>query len=362
MPTHHPKSAAPLHLPFRFTGNASEYFRIWIVNVALSIATLGIYSAWAKVRTKRYFCGNTWLDDDSFAYVADPMEILKGRLITVGALLLFWLAAELLPFVNALLFLVAFPLLLPWVVIKALSFDRYNTSFRNIRFNFTARYSEALAVFIGWPVLCALTVGILYPYAIFRKKQFIVEHTGCGQTPFTFEGRPGAFYVTYLVAWAIGLGTAVVGGVVMAIIVTMLLAASPVPPQEWRAVGLPSGLEVLATSAILLYALAFTALRIYVQTEITNQVWCNTRLGENRFHSRLVFFRMLWLHLSHLIAIVFSLGLLIPWARVRMAHYRLEQMSLVAPSSLENHIAAEQQRVNATGAEVGEALELDFAL
>lgn len=360
MPTHHPKSAAPI--PLRFTGNASEYFRIWIVNVALSIATLGIYSAWAKVRTKRYFYGNTWLDHDSFAYVADPMKILQGRLITVAALALFWLTAEQLPVVNALLILIAFPLLLPWLVISALSFDRYHTGFRNIRFNFSAGYGEALAVFIGWPVLCALTLGTLYPYAIFRKKQFIIERTGYGQTPFTFTGRPGSFYLTYLVAWAIGLGITVVGGIMMAIIVTAAVAASPVPLQEWRVLGLPSGLAAIVTGAILLYALAFTALRIYVQTEISNQVWRNTLIGGNRFASRLVFIRMLWLYLAHLVAIVCTLGLLIPWARVRMARYRVEQMSLAAPSSLESYIAAEQRRVSAAGDEVGEALGLDFAL
>src|SRR5258707_6333866 len=46
-------------VPLRFTGRAGEYFRIWIVNICLSIVTLGIYSAWAKVRRKRYFYGNT---------------------------------------------------------------------------------------------------------------------------------------------------------------------------------------------------------------------------------------------------------------------------------------------------------------
>jgi hypothetical protein len=34
--------------PFIFNGNATEYFRIWIVNIFLSIITFGIYSAWAK--------------------------------------------------------------------------------------------------------------------------------------------------------------------------------------------------------------------------------------------------------------------------------------------------------------------------
>ena len=37
-------------LPLEFRGNGYEYFRIWIVNILLTIMTLGIYSAWAKVR------------------------------------------------------------------------------------------------------------------------------------------------------------------------------------------------------------------------------------------------------------------------------------------------------------------------
>nr|WP_257713229.1 YjgN family protein [Vibrio neptunius] len=38
---------------------------------------MGIYSAWAKVRTKRYFYGNTYVDNDNFEYHAVPMQILK---------------------------------------------------------------------------------------------------------------------------------------------------------------------------------------------------------------------------------------------------------------------------------------------
>jgi uncharacterized membrane protein YjgN (DUF898 family) len=32
--------------PLRFNGNGAEYFGIWIVNLLLTIVTLGIYSAW----------------------------------------------------------------------------------------------------------------------------------------------------------------------------------------------------------------------------------------------------------------------------------------------------------------------------
>ena len=64
--------------PVRFTGNTGEYFRIWIVNIALTIVTLGVYSPWAKVRKFRYFYGNTSLADGRFDYHAKPKAILIG--------------------------------------------------------------------------------------------------------------------------------------------------------------------------------------------------------------------------------------------------------------------------------------------
>ena len=54
------------HHTFSFTGTGKEYFKIWIVNILLSIVTLGIYSAWAKVRTEKYLHGNTFLNGSSF--------------------------------------------------------------------------------------------------------------------------------------------------------------------------------------------------------------------------------------------------------------------------------------------------------
>ena len=67
--------------PFTFTGTGREYFGIWIVNILLTILTLGIYSAWAKVRRTRYFYGNTRLAGASFDYHARPVQILIGRIV-----------------------------------------------------------------------------------------------------------------------------------------------------------------------------------------------------------------------------------------------------------------------------------------
>ena len=77
-PTTQSSSPGVTREPFTFTGNTRDYFGIWIVNVLLTIVTLGVYSAWAKVRRQRYFYGNTWLAGSSFEYHAKPIKILVG--------------------------------------------------------------------------------------------------------------------------------------------------------------------------------------------------------------------------------------------------------------------------------------------
>ena len=68
---------------FKFTGNGTEYFGIWMVNLLLTILTLGIYSAWAKVRRMQYFYRNTYLNEASFDYHGTAIDILKGRIIGI---------------------------------------------------------------------------------------------------------------------------------------------------------------------------------------------------------------------------------------------------------------------------------------
>src|SRR5690606_19467483 len=72
--------------PIVFTGSGGEYFRIWIVNLLLSILSLGIYSAWAKVRRQRYFHRNTRLAGSAFDYHARPAAILLGRIVAAAGL------------------------------------------------------------------------------------------------------------------------------------------------------------------------------------------------------------------------------------------------------------------------------------
>jgi hypothetical protein len=99
-----PEAASPRielrRAQFEFHGRAGEYFGIWIVNVLLTILTLGIYSAWAKVRRQRYFYGNTELAGSNFDYHARPVQILVGRIIVLVLLVAYNLAAGFIPVVG----------------------------------------------------------------------------------------------------------------------------------------------------------------------------------------------------------------------------------------------------------------------
>ena len=53
----------------------------------LTLVTLGIYSAWAKVRKTRYFWQNTRLDGHAFDYHGDPRAILLGRIVALALVL-----------------------------------------------------------------------------------------------------------------------------------------------------------------------------------------------------------------------------------------------------------------------------------
>src|SRR6266576_2361289 len=135
-----------------FTGTATEYFRIWIVNLFFTLATLGIYSAWAKVRKRRYFYGSTRLDGDSFDYFASPKAVLKGRIIALAIFAIYAFAGELYP-KSQYGFWAVGALAFPWLVVRALAFNSRNSAYRGLRFDFQATTKQAARVYIGMMAL-----------------------------------------------------------------------------------------------------------------------------------------------------------------------------------------------------------------
>ena len=186
--------------PIVFQGKASEYFGIWIVNLLLSLVTFGIYSAWAKVRRKKYFYNNTLIDNVGFDYHANPTAILKGRLIAFILFALYVYGKGSSPILAGILVLLFF-LFLPWLVVRGSIFNSRNTSHRGLRFDFVGTVNKAARVFIGLPMLTFFTLGLILPYVAHEKSQFLMNNHRFGLSQFDMNRVVKSFYKVYLIVF-----------------------------------------------------------------------------------------------------------------------------------------------------------------
>ena len=334
---------------FEFQGKTMEFFKIWIVNLMLSIVTLGIYSALAKVRTRQYFYSNTLLMDTPFDYLADPVKILKGRLFALALILIYSFSAVISPMLQGVIMLLFVPLF-PWIIIKALKFNLYNSAYRNIRFHFNAEYLKALWVFIGLPILVAFSVGLAYPYFVRERKKFVLENSAYGSSKFDFSATTAQFYSIYMKTSAVALSILLF---IAAIYFVMQFSLS----IDKTAMGMFIPLLLL----LLLYPLLMIIYG-YLYTTISNLAINHTQLHNYQFESNLETVKMCWLYFSNTLAIIFSLGLLIPWAMIRTAKYRISCLALIIDDEPDIFIAAEAERADAIGEELGDILDIDVGL
>lgn len=316
-------------LQLEFHGQGGEYFKIWIVNILLTILTLGIYSAWAKVRNHRYFYSNTRIGSGSFEYTANPVAILKGRVIAVIFLVVFNYSATALPPLYGILLLVLL-VTMPWLINRSMAFRNRNTVYRNVRFGFDGDYMGALKAFILWPIAGVLSVGLLMPYAIFRQKQYIVENSRYGTSHFApeFNGRE-------------------VYGIAIRAFLLMLLA-----------VGLALVPFIGPLLALAVYLMVFA----YFTANMGNLVYNRSTLQSHGFESSLQTKSLALIYLTNWLMLAFTLGLAMPWARVRLARYRAEHLLVLVNGSLDHFVATEESNVSALGEELGEAFDIDIGL
>jgi len=328
------RSARRKHRPLTFTGDGREYFGIWIVNVLLTIVTLGIYSAWATVRNRQYFYGHTQLDGASFQYLASPVAILKGRAIALGALLVYAAVTELSEAMGMVLFLVLMALM-PWVIVRSLKFNATNSAYRNVRFGFGGGYGEAARVSLLWPVLSMVSLFLLAPLSIMRSDQFRASGSRYGATYFQLGNRSDQYYRCF------GKFALMVAGFAL-VAWYSFIAVHPLVTGVVLAVG------ILVTLG-------------YYQTRFTNLYINGVTLDDHRLESRLELRQMLWLYFSNSFLVLITAGLYIPFAKVRMARYRAACTAMKVQGDLNGFVATQNRRVGALGEELGDAFDIGFA-
>jgi uncharacterized membrane protein YjgN (DUF898 family) len=342
------EDTAERRYPIEFTAMAGEYFRIWIVNLVLTVLTLGIYSAWAAVRKRRYFYGHTKIDGESFEYRGNPVAILKGRLIAAGIFAIISLVSRFYPGAQ-FLFLIVGVFVFPWLLVRSLAFNAYNSAYRNIRLHFRGSYGRCLGLVAGYALLIIVTLGFAYPYLRARLVQFAAGNHYYGTTRFTVADLGGKFFSLYLRA---------AGLLILIVLLAILLLAGSLAAAmlHWGEVVKDPAVFVFVIVIYLGYLVAFA----YLRARVGNATWNGIAIGPVHFVSALRVRDIFRLYLVNILATIVTLGLAVPWAVVRTMRYRAARTTLIAADGLEHFVGAESAQVSATGEEVGEMFDLDF--
>ena len=336
---------------FEFTGSGGEYFRIWIVNLLLTILTVGIYSAWAKVRREQYFRRNTLLDGSGFDYHGNPKAILKGRIIAWGLLLILTISEKLNPTFYVIAIILLSPAL-PWLLWRSFRFRARNTSWRGLRFDFQSGYVAAFTTFIAYGLLTLVTLGLAFPLQLLRIKQFMLNNLSFGGFDFRTEATEKDFFIVFLIAIVAGTG-GFIAIIIAGVVIVMMLGLG---------VGsIIAGIVILAL-VMLFYVLVIPLVTTYVQVNLANRLWNKTRLSKHLFECDQRLGEMFAIVITNWLLIALTIGLYWPWAKIRLAAYRARHLSLVAAGSLDEFVGYNTAEQQALGEGFADAFDFDIAL
>jgi uncharacterized membrane protein YjgN (DUF898 family) len=325
-----------------FHGTGGEYFRIWLVNLALSVITLGIYSPWAKVRAERYFHASTELDGTRFEYHATPRSILLGRgllaLLLIAGVVLMRTANPL-----ALLVVIAGLILLPWMVASSMRFKARMVSWRGVRFAWQGTTASVYGKSLKVALLTVVTFGIYYFAGHHAFKRLLVDKLQFGDKEFKCQSTAGSFYRPYF--WF---------GVLTSAPSKLLEAVGQALSKNFDPGYVGAGIGALTIA--LLYV-AYQVLASALSQIIQNQ----TTLEDLQFVNDSDFMDLVRLHSSNALYMALTLGLYWPWARIRAMQYRASHFEIVGDlHALRSHNIAVHQEA-AFGQEVAGAMDFDVS-
>ena len=360
---------------FEFHGTAGEWFGIWIVNLLLSIITIGIYSAWAKVRRLKYFYNNTLFEGRNFDYHATGKQIFIGRLIFIAGYAVFVLLLSLSPtvgLIGAILFLVA----LPWFLIRGIRFNARMTSFSNVRFNFEGKYWGAVYAYVLLPIGVYIAFAALMVAAVYLGQSagfavstivgllalaiipvggafahraiicFTANNYFLGNAAFDIRIalRPFLIGQAEAVGWLLMVG--LIGAVVLGFEFRQVMAS--LAALDGGYVG-PGDVRFIVLFYVMIFAAFIPAAFIY-QAMVRNAVYAHTALeGGHRLRSDINPFTYFWIALSNLVVVVCTLGLMLPWAQIRLMRYLARHTHATPGTSLDTFVGEQTAAGHAVG-------------
>jgi uncharacterized membrane protein YjgN (DUF898 family) len=334
---------------FEFKGTAGEYFRIWIVNIALTIVTLGIYSAWAKVRTRRYFDNHTFLAGTNFDYHGDPIKILKGRAFMTALFLLYSLGGKISPVIAGAI-AIFFIAIFPWIIVRGMIFNLTNTSYRGIRFGFDGTYKDSYKTYFKSLLITIFTFGLGYPAAVEMRKKFQFNHSRFGTSPFRLNlKQTESFFSVYVKSVLIYFMVLVPFGIAL----IMTIKGNTQYATDHKTA---TGIQIIG-----LFYLAMVGAWSFIFAGVFNLLANALEIEDFKAKSVVGDLKLCGVYVTNFFACVFTLGLLYPWAKVRITKAKLGAIQLDGPAQgLDRFQAGDVKITGAAADAASDFLDIDL--
>ncbi len=200
------RKTGPEHTFLSFHGNGNDLFKINIVNLLLSIITLGIYYPWAKATRLKYVYSHTEFKNSRFSFLGTGKEMFRGYIKVYLGFVIFFVSMIIAQMQgNHTLFLIIYGIfyliilfLIPFAIHGAMKYRLSRTSWRSIRFGYRGQAMEFFKKFMGGIFLTIVTLGIYGSWFRIDINRYIYGNMRFGDIQMKYRGDGGDYFLLNL--------------------------------------------------------------------------------------------------------------------------------------------------------------------
>lgn len=301
--------------------DGSVLFAMRVLNLLLSLLTLGIYSFWGKAKVRNYVCAQSEFEGDRFAFHGTGKELLLGWLRALPALAFILLFPNVLPlvwqspwsfYVAQLCALAAVIVLWPIALVGAHRYRLNRMSWRGVRFSFRGSALAYMSQSLAGTLLTIVTLGLMQPFQQIKLRSLLFNETYFGDRRFRFAARARDLMPCWVCA--------------MPVIVVTLGLAWP----WWSAIQ-------------------------------ERYFWAHTEFGNSRFRCTVTGFGLWRLWAGNFFLAVATLGIAMPWVTLRTLRFWTGHITLVGSAELET-VRQDARATTAIGETFADYLGFDFGV
>lgn len=307
-----------------YKGQTGSVYKIWLLNIFLTVITLGIYSFWGKTRLRRYITGCFNLGGDHFEYTGTGKELFVGFLKVLPVVIALYAGAFFLPPQMVVILYLPILYLIPVAIFMAMRYRLNRLTWRGIRARLTGSPFRFGGFALWRMFLNIVSFGILIPASDIATYGYIANRAGVGNVRATFDGKAAALIRTHIITLVLSVvGAAAISGAIMG------MAFLGVPSAEDGDMGARQHYaQVMAqvmSGAIfmsILLSVGFVMMvRSYYHAALMREKMRGLTLGKLRFKCTATGLDVLKLRLGNLLIIVFTLGLGFPFVIQRRMRF-----------------------------------------